>query len=260
MTAMEKTKAIFFHIPKTGGMTFRELLRRIFGPSFHVCKNPAIADVEDKLKQFACLEFHTVPYNGDFMHAHREIVQQARWDLLLDAHLFIMFREPVGHLISQYYDMQRKRDFIAPLYKKYRAFPETLEEFLIIPQNYNTQVAFVLGEYPFAMNRAPDRRDLETAKGLLTTLKMNIGLTERYGESVHIFETVSGRRLPERKIKIHNRNLQRPSLDAIDSEIIRQIRERSMLDSALYDCALELFERQLQACGPSSSLVFEYII
>src|SRR6476661_7077595 len=107
MQAATEPKVVFFHILKTGGMTFRGMLERMYGDRFHVCENPDPAAIQADLTKFAAVEFHTLPWNNDFVHVHRDLIAESRWNMLKGHHNFVMFREPVSQCISQYYDVVR---------------------------------------------------------------------------------------------------------------------------------------------------------
>src|SRR5215213_3889428 len=102
-----RPKVAVFHIPKTGGMTIREMLVRLYGTGFHVCERPELPAISRDVRQYDCIEFHTIPCDGEFVQPHREIVRQDRWDVLGGAELFCMLREPVGAYVSLYYDAVR---------------------------------------------------------------------------------------------------------------------------------------------------------
>src|SRR5262249_28338781 len=158
-----------------------------------------------------------------------------RWDLLRGANSFVMFREPVDQCISQYFDLVRKREFVEPTYiRNDTRFPESLEEFIENPLHCNNQLAFMLGNYQLTTKRSPDQADLELAKEILLDLKVSIGLIERYAESLGVFGTVTGQKIPEGKVELRNQNPDRPPIESIDDRVRDVVRERSALDIQLY--------------------------
>jgi len=251
------TKAVFFHIMKTGGMTFRRVLESIYGSAFHVVDNPEIESIRSALQSFDCIEFHTLPYNGDFVHMHINLARQRRWDVLLGTHVFTMFRDPVDQVVSQYFYMQKQRALIEPAYKANGIpFPETIEQYLDNPAHLDNQLAFLVGKYRLKPGNDLTRADLDEATEMLVRLNVHCGLTERFADSLHVFETVTGRRVPEGKILNQNQNPERPPLEAISPRTRDRIRELSALDIELYDFARDIFEKDIAQCGTARQYTF----
>lgn len=250
-------KVLFLHLLKTGGMTFRGILASIYGESFHVCANPSIESITTSLAEFDCLEFHARPWQGDFVLMHGELAARRRWDLLEGADVFAMFREPVDQIVSLYFHIARNRAFVSRSFTANGIpFPESLEEFVESPWQFNNQVAFLTGNYRFATKTDLGRGDLANAKDILLRLRVHAGLTERFAASVHIFETVTGRRIPGGTIENRNLNPIRPSLDDIPGHMKKRIEAASALDIQLYEFARELFAEDLARCGPTPTYSF----
>lgn len=243
-------KTVFFHILKTGGMTFRGILSSVYGGAFHVCEDPSIDAIAGDLAEFDCLVFHTLPYRGNFFHMHAELARRRRWDLLAGRDVFTMFRDPVDQAISLYFHMVEKRSFIEPTYQANGlSFPESIEQYAESPWHFNNQLAFLIGKHQLASNEPLDAKDLAEGKDVLLRLHIHAGLMERYPDALCVFETVTGRQIPGRKIANLNRNPNRPSLDAIPYAVKEQIRRRSFLDIELYEFAKDLFEKDVAECG-----------
>jgi hypothetical protein len=243
-------KAVFFHVLKTGGMTFRGILSSIYGDAFHVCGDPSIDAIIGALARFDCLEFHTLPYRGDFVHMHAELARRRRWDLLAGCDVFAMFRDPVDQAISQYFYMVEKRDFIEPAYRANGVpFPESLEQYAESPWHFNNQLAFLIGKYQLASKEPLRPQDLAEGKDVLLRLQVHAGLMERYADALHVFETVTSRQIPGRRIENRNQNPRRLPLGAIPAAIKEQIRRQSSLDIELYEFARTLFEKDIAECG-----------
>lgn len=252
-------KVLFLHVLKTGGMTFRRILSSIYGESFHVCDDPSIESITASLARFDCLEFHALPWRGDFALMHRELVRSARWDLLQGADLFTMVREPVDQVVSLYFHLVRKRAYVEPAYKANNvAFPESLEEFIDSPWHFNNQLAFLAGNYQLATKSKLTQEDLAGVKEFFVRLPVHVGLTERYSESLHVFETVTGHRIPG-EIEIRNRNVNRPLVEDIPVSLKRRIRDRSVLDIELYEFARELLAGEIARCGPAPRYSFSSV-
>jgi len=252
-----RPKVVFFHIPKTGGMTFREVLVRIYRDQFHVCERPEVESIRSDFERHDCIEFHTIGFEGDFIQPHRDLVKQDRWDVVAGAEMFVMFREPVNQLVSQYYDAIRKREFVEFSYVRNGVkWAESLEEYVGLEHQLNGQLSFMAGEYLMASKRSLTRDDLARAKDFLVSHKVKVGLLERYAESLRIFEAATGREIPERSVEVRNQNESRPALDEVPQSLRDRIAEASVLDIELYEFAKGLFEEQLAACDPSLAYSF----
>lgn len=250
-------KAVFLHVMKTGGMTFRRILSSIYGDSFHVVENPEIEAVQAALAKFDCLEFHTSYYQGDYVHMHSKIVAERRWDVLDGTDVFSMFRDPVDQVISQFYYMQQQRALIEPAYLLNGIkFPETIEQYLENPVHVNNQLAFLVGKYRLNPGNDVTREDLETVKKMMVRWNVHPGLTERFAESLHVFETVTGRQVPGKQILNQNQNSGRLPLEAFSEGTKEMIRSMSALDNELYRFAQHKFLQDLAECGPARQYTF----
>ena len=159
--------------------------------------------------------------------------------------------------MSQFYYLHRKRDLIEPAYKiNGMAFPETMDQYLDNPVHLNNQLAFLVGKYRMKPGNDVTSEDLDSAKEMRIRLNVHPGLTERFSESVHIFETITGRRVPNGEILNLNRNPDRLPLQAISSRTKDRIRELSGLDNALYSFARDLFMRDVAQCGRTRQYTF----
>jgi hypothetical protein len=252
----DKDKVVFLHVTKTGGVTFRGVLSSIYGPTFHFCTDPTIAAIKSDLERFNCLELHTAPCRGGWVHVHKQIVKDRRWDLLRNAHVFTMLREPVSHAISMYYHMVRERRSVEPLFKANETpFPESLEEFAEESWRFNGQVAFLNGGRELGRGAVPE--EVSLAREMLAKVPVHVGLVERYAESLHVFETVTGRRIPGGRVEIKNGNPIRPRIESIPARVKEQIRRFSWADCELYEFAQLLLEREIGACGDAPDYAFD---
>lgn len=243
---------------KTGGMTFRGILLSLYGSEFHVCEDPAIDSICLMLNDFSCIEFHTLSYNGDFIHMHKEILQEEKWDLFEGVDSFIMFRDPVDQVVSQFYYMLERRALIEPAYRVNGVvFPETIEQYIESPWHFNNQLAFLVGKYQLNQKDLVVPTDLDRAKELLLKLNFHVGILEKYAGSLEVFERVTGRTIPSGLVENRNQNPNRLPTEAVSKEIIKKIQERSALDIQLYELAKTLFEKEYALLGTSKNFYFK---
>ncbi len=250
-------KVAFLHINKTGGSTFRRILQSIFEQQFHYCEDPAIASVETALAKFACVEFHTLSYATNWALAHQELVSLRRWDLLEGRHNFTMLRDPVDQFLSLYYHLIKIRERVEPALKAQGLpFPDSIEMMLGHPACFNDQLAYLVGKRRDRESWVT-RDDLELAKEMLLRLKMHVGLMEQFSDSMHVFEAVTGLKIPAATIVCENRNPNRPPLEMMPVDVLERIREGNALEYELYEFGRELLAQDLARFGlaPAYSVV-----
>lgn len=248
-------KVVFLHVQKTGGITFRRILSSIYGEAFHFCSDPSVDAVARALKEFDCLELHMANQAGNVVCSHSELARQGRWDLLCGADIFCMFRDPVDQAVSLYYYLLEMRDSAELYYKAMgMPFPESLQQYVECDTHFNNQLRFLVDKLHLTTKLT--REDLAKAKDLLASLRVHLGLTERYGDSLHVFESVTRQCIPGRRFEIHNRTPNRPSLSQIPRGVINRIREQSALDIELYDFGRGLLEEDMRRYGPAPAYSF----
>ena len=222
-------------IPKTGGTTLREVLKRAYGgDELFLPDTPATRFDRDlealpsaRRRRLRCVGGHL------FYGTHAKLPSSARYATVL--------RDPVDRVVSHYYYIRRRPD--AGLYQL--ANELSLDEFVRRPFRPldNAQVRFVsgVGYRPEAGACGP--KELAAAKDHLDGF-IAVGLTERFDESLEMFSRVFG----WAKMVAAPRNVseERPALDAIDPDTIAYIRQANELDADLYEHARRLFERQLE--------------
>ncbi len=250
-------KVAFFHVPKTGGITFRGVLQRMYEDSFIECQDPSLDAICENLRKFACVEFHVPLHSGNWAYTHSELANNNCWNVLNGREIFTMLRNPVEHIVSSYSYQLAARQFLEPhMFKPFGIpFPETLEEFVELPWYFNNQVHFLSGQiskpsFEFSQD------DLAKVKDWLVELKVHVGLTERYADSLHVLEQVTGRKIRDNRIEKLNENPNRIPLDKIPNWLKDKICKQSALDLELYEFGKKLFEEEFKTCGESPSYTF----
>jgi len=241
-------KVVFIHIPKTGGTTFRMVLRKLYPNSFNRCQNPSFNEVLKDLERFQCTEFHVAKAGSKSFYTHKDIIQKPNWRYLEDKHIFVMFRNPVNRVVSSYFEKLRRSD--------QRHSPELLKKYVSIDGVHNLQTGFLIGMHP-SSRKFPERSDLKFAKQLLQSLKINVGIMEHYDESLHLLEFVTGKQISDRNVRVENvtDNTLRAEVDDATRDMIQQ---KNLLDQELYEYAVDLFEKQLQNSPARKAKRFVY--
>ena len=111
------------------------------------------------------------------------------------------------------------------------------------------QTAFLAGKSQ--LGQPVDAADLAQAKQLLTDLRTHVGLTERFSDSVHIFEQVTGLRIPGGTIVNRNRAPAAAARTVVSESIKEKIHRQTAFDLELYDFGRKLFLAESARFGPA---------
>ncbi|MDA7874098.1 sulfotransferase family protein [Rhodopirellula sp.] len=249
-TNSQRSKVIFLHVPKTGGTTFSRVLQRLYRDSYTFFDDDAVDVFVRNLEAYACTEVHATLRADRLVWGTKNIMKEPNWRLLSGAEVFVMFRDPVEHYISSFYQARKFGKTLESTAAWKRFFPDTLDEYLENPRFSNLQLKFLLGIAPEDHSGLTDA-DLQHAKRLISTLGINVGILERYSESLHLFEYVTGSKIPLRIVVVRNKNRTPHAQRRVDDATRQRIRDLNALDQELYDFAEKLFDEQIAGCGPS---------
>jgi Sulfotransferase family len=246
----------FIHINRTGGSTFRKILQTLYGDAYHFALDPAIPAVEAAIDKYQAVEFHVVVTENDMFMTHEHLAREDRWDILDNSSVFVLFRDPVDYYLSTYHHSIQRRAYVEPmLLARGFKFPDNIEEFMSWGPTFNAELAYFLG-IKRDTGYCATRTDLEKAKDLLRRPNFHVGITERFGDFIHILQHETGRQIPGGLILNVNRNPNRPSLEEVPQSVRETIRRNSDLDYELYEFAKQLFLADLARCGPISEFEF----
>jgi hypothetical protein len=217
------------HVPKTGGVSFREVLDEIAGGRMvqdygdqPLAPRSGWRRLRERLRRVE------LPAGTRVVHGH--FVAAKYWRAYPEARYVAWFRDPIERLASHYYYWLREPDLAHPLCKRMLDERMSLETFAALPEMRDVHVRF-LGGVPverFAF----------------------VGLTERFDEGMELF-----RRLfcPERAIAVERRNAN-PARGGdgyeIPAETRRALEDANRADIALYARARERYEELREATGP----------
>ena len=245
-TNRQRSKVIFLHVPKTGGTTFSRVLQRVYGDAYTFFEDDAVDGFVRNLEVYECMEIHAAVKGDRLVWGTKNIMKESNWRLFSGAEVFVMLRDPVEQYISSYYQSSKVGKTLEKKAAGKRFFPDTLDEYLENPLYSNLQLKFLLGSEP---GNDPEltEADLQRAKRMISTVGVNLGILERYSESLHLFENVTGSKIPLGIVVVRNKN-RFPT--RIDDATRQRIRDLNALDQGLYDFAKKVFDEQIAGCGP----------
>ena len=244
----QRDKVVFLHCVKTGGTTFSRVLQRLYGDSYTFFDEEAVDAFAKTLAAYDCMEVHTRLRGDQLVWGTKNIMKESNWGLLSGAKVFVMFRDPVECYISNFYQAKKFAKTLEGAAARAWSCPETLDGFMVDPKYNNLQLKFLLGVEP-GDDRVLTDADLGDAKRLISTVGINVGILERYSESLNLFEQVTGSRIPLGVVVVRNKNRVPQAQRVVDEATRRRIRDLNALDQGLYDFAKSVFAEQISACG-----------
>lgn len=254
----------FLHIPKTAGITVRQLLQMRLPPgeAYDVPGDPAreenlgpLGIVNDDLYELHLRKPHLaylshVPYNWLRNFPRRP-------------HLFTVLRDPVDRVLSHYYFLRelilRLVPDLGPLHEQFckleidEYLREQPDRFRVCFGELQTRwltagPCWDVHDYD-PSNPPPPLvpADLTRAKKRLRQCAV-VGLTHRLLESLQLLCEVFDWAVPE-EVGHENTTCKRPTKDQIDPRTLRLLEEHTAFDRALFAEGTRLFERQLARRG-----------
>ena len=162
-----KSKNIFIHIPKTGGTTINCVINKS--------------------------EWQTEP---DFNYRHiiyetkrsnsGDIFNPMKNEEYANYQIFTMLRNPVDRLISEYYFIKDRSEFMSML----NPLPRNLAEYAKHRQTANYMLGFLLGKRMYDTDPV-DENDLEMVLNTIQHLPIRVGFFEEYEQSMKSFSSIT---------------------------------------------------------------------
>ena len=216
------------HVPKTGGVTFREALAELAGAHMvqdyadqPLAPRSAWRRLRERLRKVE------LPPGTRVVHGH--FVAAKYWRVYPEARYVVWFREPIERLVSHYHYWQREPDLAHPLCRRLVEEKLSLEAFAALPELRDVHARF-LGGVPverFAF----------------------VGLTERFDEGMELFARAF---CPERAIAAERRNAN-PERGGerydLPPATRRALEDANRIDLALYARARDRYEELRSAAG-----------
>ena len=227
---MSEPVDIFCHIPKTAGSTLYHVIRSQYGKRavldlYRIPRPETIARVE-------ALPERTRVIVGHFPYSFRQHVPRPH-------RCFTVLREPQECIISAYYHIRRTGTH--RLHEEAVSGEMTLSGCADMLRNRQTRwIAGVPRK-----SDMPNNEMLAQAKQNLAESFAAFGLTERFDETIALFNTALGWNV--KHYVRENVNSARPKREQLTERDMDTVREAAQLDGELYRFAVDLFEKRIQA-------------
>ncbi|MHA3771981.1 hypothetical protein ACXR0O_10635 [Verrucomicrobiota bacterium sgz303538] len=227
---MSESVDLFCHIPKTAGSTLHHVIRSQYGK--RAVLNLYRTPMEESIARVEALPAHIRVIVGHVPYSFRQHVPRPH-------RCFTVFREPVECIISEYFHIRRTGTH--RFHKQVMSGEMTLQDCAALLRN--RQACWVAG-VPRKTDMSGDEI-LSQAKENLTTNFAAFGLTERFDETVALFNAALGWNV--KHYVCENVNRDRPKREQLTECDMDAVREAAQLDEELYSFAVELFDQRIQA-------------
>ncbi|MDA9563195.1 sulfotransferase family protein [Flavobacteriales bacterium] len=210
---------IFIHIPKTGGTTINTAMHNVYWQT-DIDFNYRHIDLKTKYST-----------SGD-------IFEIANRDKYRDYNIFTMLRDPLDRVISEYYFLRERKEFINLLNKP----PQTFRDYYSNPQTHNYMTGFLVGKRIYD-KKPTTKEDLERVIDAIDSLPIHVGIFEHFAESLGYFSAVADIQW-SKNITAKRMTFNRPKKDELPEEVKAEIRNFNQLDQKLYNYCLDKFSEQ----------------
>jgi len=209
-------KNIFIHIPKTGGTTINSAMNGSYWQT-ELSFNYRHIDISNKLS------------------TSKDIFEEENFAKYAEYTIFMMLREPVDRLVSEYYFLRERKEFASLLNKP----APTFEDYYNNPQTFNYMVGFLRGKRIYT-SKPTTEHDLEMVIRAIDEIPIHVGIFEHFGESMGYFQAKTGVKW-NKKVEAKRMTFNRPRVDELSQEAIDTILKNNSLDKQLYDYCLKKF-------------------
>ena len=223
---------VSIHIPKTAGKSFEHDLAQLFGPRLlsdydDWPESTTTEAVEHNARRRAAMlaEAGSIDERYDAIHGH--FVASKYAGVFPVTAMITFVRDPYQHAVSTYEHAVRSADIPHP---GFRAFKEARMTMIDL------------------IGSIPNHQSLYLGDTQLDDLAM-IGLTERYEQSVALFEAVFGLTMPRAATRQNVNPTKRAAEYEIAPEVRRAVERSRAEDIALYRRATERFAKLCSAYG-----------
>lgn len=225
-----KSDIIFIHIPKTGGTTINSAMKGTHWqtrPDFnyrHILPDTKESNSGDIFEPSNIEDFK--PYK-----------------------IFMMLRDPVDRLISEYYFIRERKEFMDLL----RTKPKNFEDYIRSKQTQNGVVNFLRGKRMYD-TRSATTSDLKEVIECIDSIPVHVGIFEEFEKSLLYFSDVSGIKW-NRSIEVKRMTFLRPKASELEPRLVELIKQTNQLDVQLYEHCKQKFD-ELQLSPAKGTIEF----
>jgi hypothetical protein len=236
-----RPKIVFVHIPRTGGMTFGEILRTVYAGSeicsFYGDETHSVAN--EKIQRFVSLD---AAKKNSYAVLNGHVIFD--FDKSLEGfHYVTLLRKPLDRLVSYYfYALRQRHHYLHSLLLQRRI---NLEQFLLSDLSIeldNYQVRAVSGAAFPAVRERVNQDHLELAKQNLRERFVSFGLSESFERSMLEFARVFGWSLPPFG---HTNRAEYGGKPDLSVRAREEVARRNQFDLQLYQYAQALFAARI---------------
>jgi hypothetical protein len=213
-------KNIFIHIPKTGGTTLNTAIHNVYWQT--------------------ALDFNYRHIQGDTKYSTcGDIFESLNLEKYRQYTIFMMLREPVDRVVSEYYFLRERKEFV----KFLKPEPVDFKSYYTNRQTHNYMVGFLVGKRIYD-TKPTTEDDLNKVIEAIEKLPIHVGIFEYFNPSMGYFQDVTGIKWHKR-LEAKRMTLNRPKKEEISNEVRQIILENNYLDKKLYDYCLAKFEKEI---------------
>lgn len=212
-------KVIFIHVPKTGGTTINAAMNETYWqtkPDFNYRHIDSVSMISNSA----------------------DIFKPSNFEKYQSFKIFMMLRNPVDRLISEYSFIKERRQFMGLLNPK----PKNFEDYVKSHQTFNGMLKFLLGHRMYSKIKI-NSNDLDDVLNAVEEIPIYVGIFEDFGKSLMYFSEKTGVSW-KNKIEVKRMTFNRPKVEEIPSNLIKLIHESNQLDVELYNETKVIFEEE----------------
>lgn len=201
---------IFIHIPKTGGTSINCVMK---GTEWQTPLNFHYRHLDPETKTSTA---------GDIFDANNINQYQGEY-------IFMMLRDPIDRLVSEYYYIRKNTLFIDMLSPK----PKNFLDYITNHQTSNGMLKFLMGEQMYSPKDIT-LKEAEEAINIIEKLDIHVGIFEEYDRSLSYLRDTGNFNWPD-TITIKRATLNRPHVKQLSKNAIATIQENNKADFLLYE-------------------------